>query len=454
MASFDTEAVFEAVVDSSSLRSARDKIESELGDVEVQVTAQTGSSGGGKAPRDRAMSRRLQDQQLDALDEGLGLDEERNRLLEQLVDSQEQDTYNRASGGRGGMGSALGMLGGIAGLGMAGIVGAVSGAGGGMDLSPSDVVSPADLVPTDVVSPASLSPGAVIGTAAEVGAGNVIAAGAALSPSAVISSAATLAATDVVAEQASLTPGDLIETPAGVSATDVVADGATVATSGVVASAASVTASALVSGAASISPGDVIGDVPNISIQDLVQLATTATTSVPQAAADAAGGGDGPLAGLDVGAGEVAGGLGAAGSAGVLGKLLSGAGKAGGGAASFAALPSIIAAQSAQRSQNQPEDQQSWFDKHVGSVLAEAGSDGGQFSGPAMTMGTNFASMFPTEDQDSSTDPGRQRGGQSATFEHSPTYEVDLSELERQQRQELQELKRRIGRVENALSRR
>lgn len=133
MPSFDTEAVFEARVSQRSLRDARATIEDELGGIEVDVAAPT--SGNEIASRERAMSRQLQDQQLDTLagisdqlENDRVLDEwevehelsrERNLLLEQLLEQSEKDSFNKALNGGGGLGG-VGALAGVAGVALGG----------------------------------------------------------------------------------------------------------------------------------------------------------------------------------------------------------------------------------------------------------------------------------------------------------------------------------------------
>jgi hypothetical protein len=145
---FETEATFEAVVDSASLRDARDTVAEELGDIEVQVDAVAQTNGGGGAgagaSKERAMGRRLQSEQLDALadiqdgldtavapdsvldawDTSLELDETRNELLEELVDQVEENGRRMRTprpGGGGGIGLLIAGAAGAAGLGAAGL---------------------------------------------------------------------------------------------------------------------------------------------------------------------------------------------------------------------------------------------------------------------------------------------------------------------------------------------
>lgn len=103
MAEFSTEAVFEARVSQRSLRKARQTVEDELGDVEIGV----GGGGAGRSAR--------ADRVIDEFEVEHDLSRERNLLLEQLLEEQEKDAFNRALKGGGGM-AALGGAGILAGL--------------------------------------------------------------------------------------------------------------------------------------------------------------------------------------------------------------------------------------------------------------------------------------------------------------------------------------------------
>lgn len=154
MADFDTTAELQVTVNRQSLRAARDTIESDLGDVTVDVNA--GGGGGASAQlqqsarqrsKEAALSRRLLDEQLsalndqgDAVGEGLRLDEIRNDLLRELLEATEVGGSTADSGGGslrfrsndgGGGGGGLGGVGALLGLLGLGAAGAVGGAVGG-----------------------------------------------------------------------------------------------------------------------------------------------------------------------------------------------------------------------------------------------------------------------------------------------------------------------------------
>lgn len=313
MTDFATEATFEAVIDSASLRDARQTVEDELGDIEVEVAAQTsgagGAGGGEMASRDRAMGRKLQSQQLDTLDENLGLDEERNDLLQEiveteakvaaqtdsggggelaqreramgrqietqqldtldqnleldedrnellseLVDAQEQGNYDRAT--RGSLGGGM-LAGGAVVAGVIGSVGsALSSALG--TLSASDVVTPVGLAPDDVVA-----------TAASIATGNVIGTAATVTAEAVIGSKATVTAADVIGQPATITAADAVGSVAAVSATDVIG------------SVPDIAAGNLIGAAAEITAGALIGSKATITLKDLVDVVSGTSTKTP-----------------------------------------------------------------------------------------------------------------------------------------------------------------------------
>jgi hypothetical protein len=50
------------------------------------------------------------------------------------------------------------------------------------------------------------------------------------------------------------------------------------------------------------------------------------------------------------------------------------------------------------------------------------------------------------------TDRGRERGGETANVEFSPTYEVPVDDLRRQVGQDIKELQKQVGDLERALS--
>jgi len=160
----------------------------------------------------------------------------------------------------------------------------------------------------------------------------------------------------------------------------------------------------------------------------------------PLAVPEPSGGG-----GFDIGIEEVLGGTGAAFTAGAVGKFVSNLGQAGGGgAASVAALPSLLAAQSARESQRKSEAEQGFLEKMFADAFSGSGGGGGGSGAPMMMLGSNFGSMLPTESADP-TDRGRERSTQPVSFEHSPTYNLEsLQQLQRQQRQDKRELEKKI----------
>jgi len=162
MTQFDSEVELEVTVDQSSLRDARDEIESEMGDVAVSVgsgTSGTAQLAGGSGGRDI----------VDHTSDLVGLAETRNDLLRDLVDAQEQGNFDRAlrGGGGGALGGALLGLGAIGGLG-AGLVSflqnfefdppSIPPIDVPKALAPVDVPVPAPLDPVDVPVPGALDP--------------------------------------------------------------------------------------------------------------------------------------------------------------------------------------------------------------------------------------------------------------------------------------------------------
>gem|GEM_PF-2433127 len=540
MTEFSTEAVFEATVSSSSLKSARQTVEDELGNMEVQVAAQVekgGDSGGGNPARDRAMGRRNQSRQIDALtdiqasvseqptseaildewetehqlgetrnellrdladaqvekggdsgggnparDRAMGrrnqsrqidaltdiqasvseqptgeaildewetehqLDETRNELLRDLADAQEQQNYDQsARGARGGgglgklLGGAVGVLGLSALSGVAGAASKASDALTGLDISPEDIVSTVSLTAADVVSPATLSASSVIGAAATVGVAAVIASGASVAPADLVSGLATISAAHVIAEGASISAGDVINSPISIGVDDVVAVGATVS------------AAALIGSTAAVAVGDLVGDPPNITTEDVLAALGIGSAAAPGPETSPRGDGGGGFL-EDLGVEELLGGLAAGGSAGLASKFLSGAGDVAGGAASaVAGFPATFAAQSARDSQKQPKDQQSWLDQLLGDAFEGVEIGGGMTpTGAAMISPPIRATGSGGDGQ--TTDRGRERGGETANVEFSPTYEVPVDDLRRQVGQDIKELQKQVGDLERALS--
>lgn len=201
---FSTESLLEITVSEKSLKGARDQIEERLGSVSVDVGA-GGGGGGDRASRERALSRQIltsQDQTLtavaDSWEESLELDQRRNDLLRELLESTEKGNFtdaaspdgngsvrfrNRGGGGGGGGagGAAVGAILGLLGLGVG--VGSVVGSGGDSSRNPRPSDVP-DRYPTPgafgdalkrrsprpAQSGGSTSPGAGSGTATTVGA--------------------------------------------------------------------------------------------------------------------------------------------------------------------------------------------------------------------------------------------------------------------------------------------
>ena len=465
MTEFSTEAVFEATVSSSSLKSARQTVEDELGNMEVQVAAQVekgGDSGGGNPARDRAMGRRNQSRQIDALTDIQAsvseqptseaildewetehqLGETRNELLRDLADAQEQQNYDQsARGARGGgglgklLGGAVGVLGLSALSGVAGAASKASDALTGLDISPEDIVSTVSLTAADVVSPATLSASSVIGAAATVGVGAVIASGASVAPADLVSGLATISAAHVIAEGASISAGDVINSPISIGVDDVVAVGATVS------------AAALIGSTAAVAVGDLVGDPPNITTEDVLAALGIGSAAAPGPETSPRGDGGGGFL-EDLGVEELLGGLAAAGSAGLASKFLSGAG---GAASAVAGFPATFVAQSARDSQKQPKDQQSWLDQLLWDPFEGVEIGGGMTPTRAAMISPPIRATGSGGDGQT-TDRGRERGGETANVEFSPTYEVPVDDLRRQVGQDIKELQKQVGDLERALS--
>jgi hypothetical protein len=110
MTEFDTEVELEVVVDQSSLRDARDEVETAMADVGVSA-----SGGGGPTPTGGGLEA-IEDDTTDLVD----LAQTRNDLLRDLVDAQQQGNFDRLARGGGGIGGLLGLgaLGAVGGLGL------------------------------------------------------------------------------------------------------------------------------------------------------------------------------------------------------------------------------------------------------------------------------------------------------------------------------------------------
>lgn len=251
MSDFSTSFELEAQVSQRSLRSARSTIEDELNDVTVDVDASASnqmSSGGTRmAGKERAMSRSLlsdQAQQLstlaDHIQENLGLNEERNDILRDILDAQEL-TAREDGGDRfrlPGLGGAIGMAGG--GLLIAALVGQ-----GLASVNWGSVVS--DAIP-------------------DIGPGDVIeGAGATISAGALVTSKLAVEANHLISGRADITPGDLI-------------DG----------SGAAITAPALIASKLSVEAGHVIAEPVAIAIEDILETGEGEPEPSPTASGEAA----------------------------------------------------------------------------------------------------------------------------------------------------------------------
>jgi hypothetical protein len=159
MSEFSTEAVVEATVDPGSLRDVRRTVEEGLADIETQVAVQTGSVDTGSRPatgRGLARNRQHLAEQTDQIDENLRLNERRNALLEDILDAQEQDTFNRASGGGGsGLVGGGAFLAAVTGVGLGGgLISFLKGFEFGTpDIPPLKPPDRPDWIPIDVTVP-------------------------------------------------------------------------------------------------------------------------------------------------------------------------------------------------------------------------------------------------------------------------------------------------------------
>ena len=223
MSDFGTTAEVNLTVPDRELRKVRDKIEAAAPETPVLLDAASSSTSGGTsevASRDRARQRQL-------LSDGLELDERRNALLEQLIESGEDNSFNRAkSGGGGGMllAGAAAAAGPLAGIGTALGASAValetasdsfsdislpsSEDFADIDLTAEDLVSPVALTAASVVSPAAVVAKDLVDVAATIEPPALIEEGAEMTADALVDGA--LAAADLV-EKATLDPPDIIK---------------------------------------------------------------------------------------------------------------------------------------------------------------------------------------------------------------------------------------------------
>jgi len=265
MTTFETGAQLDVTVNPSSLRSARQTIEDEIGDVQVDVSTSAGGGGGSGsriAGRERAMSRQLlssQDESLmsidDAWTDNLDLNEERNDLLQQLLEQSEKDSQTSRGGRMGSMG--------MGGIGLALGVGAVASSIGANIVTWLSDAMPS-IGPGDIVDPVQIGPGHIIDAAASVEASDVVTTAATVGVGNVVGTAATVTVGALVASKATITPTSVIDTAASISATDLISV------------AADISATALITTGASISPGDVVANAAAVAAADLVSGTITA----------------------------------------------------------------------------------------------------------------------------------------------------------------------------------
>lgn len=125
MTEFETQNIVDVVVDDRSLTEARADVEGALSEVPIDVQAEVSGGGGGEiAARDRARQRQILTNQTESLDElreqldetdimaewqeEHALSRERNRLLEKMIETQEEGDFDRAKRLGGGLGAAAG----------------------------------------------------------------------------------------------------------------------------------------------------------------------------------------------------------------------------------------------------------------------------------------------------------------------------------------------------------
>ncbi|PHQ44661.1 hypothetical protein DJ68_17320 [Halorubrum sp. C3] len=137
MTEFETQNTVDVVIDDRSLTEAKADVEDALSSVPLDVQAEVSGAGSGSevAARDRARQRQLLTDQTSSIEElsetfeetdieaewqeEHELSRERNRLLEQLVDAQEEGNFDRAARAGGGLlGGGAAILGGGALLGI------------------------------------------------------------------------------------------------------------------------------------------------------------------------------------------------------------------------------------------------------------------------------------------------------------------------------------------------
>ncbi|WP_137288829.1 hypothetical protein [Natronorubrum halophilum] len=436
MSEFSSSATIDVSVSSSSLRSARDTIESELGDVQVNASSATGGGSGSRiAGRERGMARQLQTETNNHLGENLSLNEERNDLLRQLVDVTEKDAQTTRGRGGGMAAGAIGLAVGGIGLGSALLGGLGSTLSDAMpDFDASDLIEAVAVDPSDVVTSTAVMASDLIDTAASLEPANVIASAAALTPAALIAS------------KAGISPSDLVESQAGISPTDLVTEMATVTPGAIIASKAAIAASNLVGSKVDIDPLDLITEAVTIDPSDIVSGTISASAIIDRITDSSSEGGAGGGVGIE----EVLG-VGAAGvGGGMLGKtILDGVRGVGGAAGRGAAGIST------------PVFTREMFGMDSGSGEAPAGvekfaNDPG--SDPVLGHVIPGGDVDPiwnrtpdVPDTPSASDAREAVNDITQQFDNTVEVNADLSNLERDVSKATTELERRINDIEKEL---
>lgn len=228
MSEFSTTALLEAQVNQSSLRSARQTVEDELSDIEVDVAATASNglgagSGGGAGGSSLATSvLETSNQHLthisDVGDELAELAQERNHLLRENLEANELAA--QSSGGNGGrlprLSGGLGILGGLA-VAIASVnwTGVVTGAIDKISASVGDFLSKGGKAAIDaadlVANKAEVGAKDVISDAAEVSASDVVDSGAEIGEDILVKTGATVATSVLVANGAKVEALDLVD---------------------------------------------------------------------------------------------------------------------------------------------------------------------------------------------------------------------------------------------------
>jgi len=212
------------------------------------VASNKGRSGGTRAVREA----------VDHLDRNVDLNETRNDLLRELLDTNESGDFSFRKG--------LRRLGRITAGGAALTAGAISTA----HVSKSPNTSPyPESQRGEEGPPAGVDENEVVDPTT-VAAANVIAQGATVTPADVMAAQATVSAADVVEDKARVTSENLISDEAVIDAANVIAQGATIGASATIASAAAVKASDVIDAPAAPDVGDVIDPVTDISAKDVL----------------------------------------------------------------------------------------------------------------------------------------------------------------------------------------